>query len=908
VSRRRRLAVRVYTLLQRAFPVRHRAQYAAEMIDAFARQFDARREAAGHWAAWRFGLIACLDVVRSGLGERRRQRGIRPRRPGLRLPAGVGRDLVGAVRALARARSFTAVCVLSLGVGIGTVLGILLFMRAVMSPPAGVQAAGLVELLLERRSPDRAAAARLTDTWSYPDFVDVNAADTGLDLTAWAPEEVTFSAGADAGAVRLAAMYASPNYFRTVGAGLQRGAGFDRLPAGADTPVVVVSDTLWRRRLDAGSIGRTVLINRVPHAIVGIAAADFSGHVSPEESRDIHLWMPLEQHPRLQAAAADSLRFDRGVDWLRVLGRLSPDTTLVQADAAVASLVAGMAEEYPATNRGTSGVVARYTAMGARLQPEVALVRTMLLGASGLVLLVVCLNVSGMMLVRSAFRERELAVRQAIGAGRGRLVQHLLSEAVVLALFGGGLAMLVLFGAIETLLWWSDEPSSRLRPDASMLAAALGISFATSLAFGMLPAMRFSRPSVVDVLKDDAGGGGRRVGRLQRLTAVFQAGVAVPFLIIGGAKLDQVRTTAMADVGFDTKGLYALPLDVAALGYEDARASSYVDTVRRNLAEAGVVKSIAIADGLPLDFRRRMVRVSREDGLSSLFAHTTRVDADYFHTMGIRLLRGRAITADDGAGAAPVLVVSEPLALRVFGRGDVVGARLAVARGNAVGQRTAFGAGDATMLYTIVGVVADAVTSQMGTPRPQMYVPMAQDPTPRVTVIARASAGEPAMIAAFENAVPDLEPDVLRSSLVTGDRLIRRSMDDLFTHFAIAGICAGVLLTLAALGVYGVVGFMVATRRREIGVRMALGASRPQVLGRVVADAMRLVVPGAAVGLVAGAWWVRIEDPAWYPLGGAEPAIYATAIAIVLGVAALAGLPSARRAASVNPLSAMRAE
>jgi hypothetical protein len=364
----------------------------------------------------------------------------------------------------------------------------------------------------------------------------------------------------------------------------------------------------------------------------------------------------------------------------------------------------------------------------------------------------------------------------------------------------------------------------------------------------------------------------------------------------------------MADVGFDTEALYALPLDPSALGHEGPAAASYLRSVRENLAQATGVESVALADGLPLDFRRRLVRVSREGGAEALFAHTTRVDPAYFDAMGIRMLGGRGFTADDAAGTEGVLVVSEPLAQRVFGRSDVVGERLAFTRGDSAGGRVAFNHAGATPLYTIVGVTADVVTSQMGTPRPQLYVPLAQDPTSRVTLIARGAADELAMLAAFENAVPDLEAEVLRSSFVTGPRLIRRSMDDLFTHFAIAGMCAAVLLTLAALGVYGVVGFMVATRQREIGVRIALGASRARVLGAVTTDAMRLVVPGAAIGLLGGIYWIRVADPAWYALGGAEPLVYATAIVVVLGVAALAGLPSARRAATVDPLRAIRAE
>ena len=905
MSLARAAATRVYALALRAFPAGHRATYAAEMVEAFETEVAARRREHGRWHALRFVVAACLNVVSEGLGERRRRR--RSHQTPIRFVAlaTLGHDLVHAARSLANARAFALVCALSLGLGMATVLAILVFMRAVFEPPPGVEADGLVELLVTRHgSLAGQAGGPVIDTWSYPDFADVRDADTGLATTGWTVGESILRLPDQGGAVRVPTMYVSPNYFTTVGVALWRGTGFDASTEDGSTagPAVVIGHRLWQTRLNADPeiVGRTLTVNRVGHLVVGIAPDGFRGHVSPEEAPNVQLWMPLGLHPRLSPQAADTLRFNRDLDWLRVLGRLSPGTSLARADAAIASIVAGLAERYPSTNALKTASVEPYAAMGARLEPEIGVVRAGVLGVSGMVLLVVCLNVSGMMLVRGATRERELAVRLAIGASRGRLMRYLLAEAVVLSLLGGAFGAALLIGGPSALAWWFDARSPALdlltRPDARMLATCLGLSFATSLVFGLLPAIRFSRPSLVAALKDDVGGGGRRVGRVQRLTAAFQAGLAVPFLVIGVVKLDQVRATATADLGFEPRGLVAAPLDLAATGHADD-AASYLRSIREGLADASGVVSVTVADGLPLDFRRRITRVSREGEAAVVGAHTTRVAGGYFQTMGVRLVRGRGITDDDRAGAEPVVVVSEPLATRLFPNGNALGDRLTFAL-----------EGNTTAAFTVIGVTADAVTSQMGTPRPQMFVPLAQHPTQQVVVIARGSAVDASLASAFQNAVTGLEPDFIRSSLVTGDGLVRRSMFDLGTHSTLAGVCAAIALALAGLGVYGVVGFMVATETREIGVRIALGASRPRVVATVLADAFRLVVPGVAVGLVLAVAWVRTSDPSWYPLGGVEPMAYAVAAGIALAVAMLAGLPSARRAATVEPIVAMRSE
>jgi putative ABC transport system permease protein len=900
-----RAATRIYKLTLRTFPARHRADYAAEMIDAFEHELRTQFRDQGAWRARRFVLAAWLNAVAEGVGERRRRRRSNSNDESGRplLARGFGRDLVHAVRSLAKARAFSFVCVLSLGIGMATVIAILTLVRAIIGPPPLINTNGLVEVVVTPLGPLRTqAGTRVIETWSYPDFVDLRDAATGMNLTGWTYGEMRFRARDADGAARVGAMYVSPNYFATIGVTLASGAGFSGLVDGVQTEPVVVGHRFWQDRLggDLRIIGSTIVLNRVSHVVVGITPEGFIGHMSPEDSPDVHLWIPLHQHPRLHGA--ESLRFNRDVDWLHVHGRLPAGTSLDHANAAVASVLAGLAKQYPKSNEFKSGAVETYLSMGAGAREDIRGAVAVFFGMSGLVLLIVCLNVSGMMLVRSATRERELALRQAIGASRTRLIQYILSEALVLAFLGGTLAVTILFGAPALLFWWLDfwHPDLDLfKPDIWTYAASVGLCFVASLVFGLLPAVRFSRPTLVSALKDDAGGGGRRVGRVHRLTAAIQAGIAVPFLVIGGVKLDQVRTTAAADVGFDTKGLFAAPLDPAAGGRDEREVPFLLKNVQENLAQASGVTSVAVADGLPLDFRYRYVRVGREGDARLVRAHTTRVTEGYFETMGIRLLRGRAFTRDDRTGSELVVILSEPLGQQLFSGVEPLGKRLVFAL-----------EGKPAHVFTVVGVTTDLVTSQMGTARPQMFLPLAQHPSPRLTLIARASASDGSMASAFKNAVADLDPDFMPSSLITGDRLMRRSMADLTIHSITAVVCASVALSLAALGVYGVVGLMVTSRTREIGVRMALGASRVRVLRTVLVDAIRVVVPGVALGLVVAVLAVRVANlpETWYALGSVEPLTYALGAAGAMLVAMIAGLPSARRAARVDPIRAMRSE
>ncbi len=891
---------RAYALALWAFPAAHRAEYRAEMIDSFDRSLAAQARDHGRRRALGFAVAACCNVVSEGLGERRRHRHRGRTRARGNVFADVGRDLTYAVRALANARTFSIVCVVSLGLGLGVVFSISMFLRLLTATPPGINADGLVELVVTPLGPLRAKVGQSAiETWSYPDFLDLKGADTGLTFTAWRVDDGILGS-ATLAPQRTSTMYVSANYFSAVGVVPAQGRIFNAADEDESSaePIVVVSHRLWTNRLgaDAEIIGNKLTLNRVEHVVVGVAPEGFRGHLNRRGARPADLWVPLREHPLL--TNENGFRNNRDADWLRILARLSPGTSLGEANGAVSSIMSGLAEQYPESNEHKAASVEPYTSTGANQQRENSIVTMMFYGMSGMVLIVVCLNVAGMMLVRSATRKHELAMRQALGATRLRLMRHLMSEAVVLALVGGSLSVAVVYSGSAALAWWFEGPvPAALRLNATRVAVCIALSLATTLVFGLLPSIRFSRATIVTAIKDDAGGGGWHVGRAHRLAAALQVGIALPFLVMGGLLFDSARTTATADLGFEPDGLFASAMSVSAAGYSDQDAGFFLRSLQDNLQQTSGVASVTVADGLPLDYNLRRTRVSLVGSDAQVVAHTTRVGEGYLATLGTPLLRGRDITATDRAGAELVAVLSESLATRLFPGREALGQRVASAL-----------QGNEKRVFTVVGITADVATSQMQTARRQIFVPLAQHPAPRVFLIARATADSQTMRTAFEEAIADLDPGFSRPNVVTGAALVRDNIGDLLQQSGLAIVVAAVALILSALGIYGVVAFMVAARTREMGVRIALGATRRHVVNTVLIDTCKLIVPGLTVGVGLAIIAVRQTGLLWHQLGAVEPVAYALAVAAALAVALLASLPSAYRAATVEPFDAIRAE
>jgi len=811
-------------------------------------------------------------------------------------------DLIHAARALAKARAFTFVCVVSLGIGMAPVIAIPYFSRILTIQPPGLKTEGLVEILTTRVGPREA-----TDSWSYPDYADLRGANTGMALVGWTYGQSQIQKAS------VRAMFVSTNYFQTIGVTLTRGPGF----SATAEPAVILGYRYWQNHFasDPDIIGKSLMLDDVPHVVAGIAPERFDGHVTG--NGEVAVFLPLERHPRFRTAGTD-----RGTEWVLIHGRLMPGVSVTQASAAVSAVTSSLAKEYPSTNENKSGIAAPYEAFGNLVKSRLAVIQAIGLTLTGMVLLVVCLNISGMVQVRSAMRERELSIRQAVGATRRQLIQYLLSEAIIIAGLGAMLASLVLFNLPSLLALRKDDPIppqvyEALTLNLPTVGFCAGLCFLTTFVFGLLPAVRFSRPVMLSALKDDVGAGGRRVGRVQRVTAALQVAIAVPLIVMSGIALDRVRSTATADLGFPADLMYAVPLKVDS--EKIPNADFRIRKVRDDLAKANGVAAATLADALPLDVRGDNVRTALQPEPNAapkfLQVHVTRVDNDYLNTMGIPLLGGRGFGAEDRAGAELVTIISKTLAERLFPDAQA---------GQAIGKRLIVGNDERTQqTIRIIGVSGDFSTEQVSTKREQLLVPLAQQPSQELFVIARSLPGEPSrkMTATLENAAREFDPEnrgfgtaedgtPAYPKVVTGVWLRKRSMDDFLTQSAVAGGAGSVILTLSALGIYGVVGLMVATRTREVAVRIALGASRHRVMGMVLVDVVRLVLPGVVVGLILTAAFIRLngQEKMGIPLSNVEYMSYVAGAAVAVLVAVVASLVPARRAASVQPMVALRSE
>jgi predicted permease len=821
------------------------------------------------------------------------------------------RDLIHAARTLAKARTFTLVCVVSLGIGMGAIVALATFARAMTAPARGVDTDGLTELLVLPQGPLRVkAGVWATEQWSYPDYRALRDAETGMALTGWVSESsaVGIRVPDESELRRVMTLYVSANYFSTFGVTLAKGPGFDAATDDATSgdARVVLSHDFWRAQTnsDPDIVGKSLLFGGVLHTVVGVAPDDFHGHFHFFQAPGSLVFMPLERHPRLKANP--NLRDDRTTDWVRIHGRLHPGVDIRRANALVTSTVSGLAQRYPSTNEFKSATVEPYASMGAAERPQSRRVLSIMLGLAGSVLLVVCLNISGMMLVRGTIRERELSIRAALGAVRQRLVQYLFFEALVLAIVAAVISGFMLFGIPAIAGWYLGVPvPEEIDLDAINIVIAAGLCLVVSVLFGLVPAIRFSRPNLISAMKDDAGGGGTQTIRVHRVAAMVQVGIAVPFLVISGVMLDRVRT---ADLGFPTDGLAAAKLPPPSGEERDANFS--IRRVRDNLQQAIGVRSAAVAEGMPVDFDYREFRIGRTGGETFVTAHVTHVGENFLEVVGVPLRRGRTITPEDRMSAAAVAVISQPLADVLFPGKEAIGEPVTVTLDDNKERE-----------FTVIGVSADFASSQLTTTRLQILLPMPEAFTSTVYLIARGAPGdEPKLKAALETALREWGveplPGVAFSGIVIGQDLLDKSIGDLISESMAVGFAGGLVLVLAALGIVGVVGFMVATRTREIAVRMALGSTRFKVFSLMLSDIVKLVIPGVAVGLIIAAVLIRtMEDVMGTPLtlgadplGIMEPVIYAGASVLAVIAALLAGIPAARRATVVQPMVAMRME
>ena len=794
-------------------------------------------------------------------------------------------DLRLATRTLRQTPLFTAIVVVVIALGTGAVTTVFSAMNAILLRPVpGVAAPDtLITLQPARRNGGTAEQV------GYPRYLHLRDHGRSVDgIAAWGRAQFTIASGGEGTAVL--GNLVTANYFVVLGVSPFKGRFFtadeNRTP---DThPVLVVSHAFWQAHLggDAAAIGRPISVNGHPFTLIGVAPPAFRGLYT---GMVFDAWAPVMMQPQLRPRTS----MQHG-SWLWAFARLRPGTAAAAAGAELAALSEAHHRSIgePDTPDALSRMRATpFTGLPGGSGPASTFLG-LLLGAAALVLAIAGVNVAAMLSARYASRGRDLAVRAALGAGRLRLVRQLVTE--VLTLFGlGAIGGFVVASAATTALERLPLPASipvtlEISPDLRVLAFAVGLSLAAGLVCGLVPALQAARRDITDRLKAESAGSGRRRSRLGPLLVTGQLALSLVLLVAAGLFVRAMDRGARVDAGFDRDGVLTTPLEPEAWGYDTAASTAFYAAVRERVATTPGVSAVAFTNRVPLMFGSSVDEIAF--GTATRQAHYAGIDEGYFVVLRLPIRRGRGIARTDVDATPRVAVVNETLA------------RILAPDGDALGRTFRFRDADTT----VVGVARDAKYASLdeATP-PFFYVPLAQLRDQRRILLVRGPiAAGSAIVDAVRARDPRL-PAPSVSTLADDTRIV------LFPQRAAAVVTGGlglVGLMLAALGLYGMVAASVARRTREIGIRLALGAERGEVLRNVVGEGARLAIAGIAVGLPLAALSMPLLRQWLFEIDPVDPATYAV-LSLVLGAVALAAsyLP-ARRAAATDPLRALRTD
>jgi predicted permease len=810
-------------------------------------------------------------------------------------------DLRHAVRGLGRAPGFTAAAVLTLALGIGANTAIFSGVKGVLLQPLPYRDAGRLYLAMESSPTGGLRAA------SYPTFLDWEAQQDAFAAIGYARGRPELYRGAD-GPENRGVAYVSPGFSEALGLPTALGRPLAPDDAQNGSRAVVLSHRWWRSGFggDPAVVGRPVTLGRRSYTVVGVAAP------AARYPDWADAWIPLAA-----IEGADPALTQRGlhVD-SRVIARLRPGMSSEQAQARMRAIGARLALTYPAESEGWTGVALlplRTEVMGFDDSAQTRLL--VLAGAVVLVLLIACANVTNLLLARALTRGRELTIRVALGARRGRLARQLFTESLVLAGGGGVGGILLAVWGVGLVKGAAPDALPRLeevRLDLAVLAFSAGLVVMTALLVGMAPALGSSVPRLADSLRSGAAAAAGRAHHRVR-QAIVTAEIALAVVLVTGAGLltASLWRLARVDPGFDPRGVLSIRVTPPLERYPDARGAAefYRRVLDAALALPGV-QSAGLTNHMPLTggwFPSRVVlpgespAADRRDD-RTIFFRT--VSPDYFATMRIPVRHGRPFAGSD-LGGAEVAILNETAAQRFFPRGDAVGQAVTLFR-SAQG-RPDFGEPFAA---TVVGIVGDVHhTTLDAAPPAEAYVPYTANPWGQVALVVRVAGDPSAMLPSLRRAILAVDPDVPVAGTAvarTTTELVASSLAAQRWNTILLVAFAGTAVVLAAVGIYGVVAYTVAQRRRELGIRLALGARAADVLGLILRQGAVLVAAGAALGLTGAVLGTRVLRGLLYQTTPTDPAILIAGTATLVGVALLASYLPARRAAHVAPMEALR--
>jgi putative ABC transport system permease protein len=810
-----------------------------------------------------------------------------------------------ALRGLRQRPGFAFVAVLTLALGIGANAAIFSVANGVLLRPLPyLRPAELVMVWGAWEANPRADI-------SVPEYWDLREQSRSIErLAAFAEgtENLTGSGTPE----RLRAGYATADALPLLGVSPALGRNFapaEDLPG--QTRVVLLSDGLWRRRFaaDPAVVGRTLMLDDAPAQVVGVLPASFQLplHYS---GPPMELWLPLQLDPAIDRSV-------RGWHFLRVVGRLRPGATVESAKSEVPDLARRMRERYP--TEYTAGFTGWATPVMESVVGQARPAILVLLGAVGLLLLIACANVASLQLARGESRQREIAVRTALGAGRGRIIRQLLTESVLLAAAGAAVGLLLALWGVRALIAAAPATIPRLDEiglDPRVLLFTAAVAVGTGLLFGLAPALHAAKTDLAGTLTEGGRAGTSGSARQRFRRGLVMAQIALALMLVTGAGLllrSFVQLTGV-DPGFDPEHLLTARIELSSGRYETKeQARAFYEQLLTRVEALPGVRSAAAVRALPMtgrldigDWSFVLEGKHSTPPLPSEWhpADWQAVTPDYFQTMGIPLLQGRGLEAGDRIGAPGAMVINQSLARQVWPAGD------------ALGQRVLLGGGSSDSIWrTVVGIVGDVRHRGFdAAPRPEMYLPHAQFPAgtgfpQRSMYLVVRSIGDPASLApAIRAAVDGLDSDVPLAEVQTMEHALGSwAAERRLTMMVVSGF-ALVALTLGAVGIYGIMAHLVVQRTREIGIRIALGAVPGEILRLVLVQAAWLVGVGIAAGVVGALPATGLLSGLLFGVRPTDPATFAGTALILALVAAVASLVPARRAIRVNPLEALRSE